>query len=142
MTDTCACCFVRPSLPIGAKLRQANRTAFPAGAASPSTEDLAAWSRRSPKYQLTPIDRSACTGSSALHGKLTLDKGQVQQSNFHDYPLLRIADCPTIEVDIIPSNEHPSGVGEPGTPPIAPAVANAVFALTGQRLRSLPLRLT
>jgi isoquinoline 1-oxidoreductase beta subunit len=79
--------------------------------------------------------------TAALHGQITLDKGQVQQSNFHDYPMLRLPECPLIETDIIASREPPEGVGEPGTPPIAPAVANALFALTGQRLRSLPLRL-
>jgi isoquinoline 1-oxidoreductase beta subunit len=79
--------------------------------------------------------------SAALHGEITIDKGQVQQSNFHDYAALRMSECPVIEVDIIPSTDAPGGVGEPGVPPIAPAVANAVFALTGQRLRSLPLKL-
>ncbi len=79
--------------------------------------------------------------SAALHGEITVEKGQVQQSNFHDYMPLRMDECPTIEVEIVASGEAPGGVGEPGTPPIAPAVANAVFALTGQRLRSLPLRL-
>jgi isoquinoline 1-oxidoreductase beta subunit len=66
----------------------------------------------------------------------------VQQSNFHDYPSLRMDACPVIQTDIIPSTAHPEGVGEPGLPPIAPAVANALFALTGQRLRSLPLKLS
>jgi isoquinoline 1-oxidoreductase beta subunit len=78
--------------------------------------------------------------SAALQGEITIDKGQVQQSNFHDYAPLRIDECPAIEVEIIASDEPPGGVGEPGTPPIAPAVANAVYALTGQRLRSLPLK--
>jgi isoquinoline 1-oxidoreductase beta subunit len=78
--------------------------------------------------------------SAALHGEITIDEGQVQESNFHDYAPLRIDECPAIEVEIIASDEHPGGVGEPGTPPIAPAVANAVYALTGQRLRSLPLK--
>src|ERR1700730_12436616 len=68
--------------------------------------------------------------SAALHGEITIDKGQVQESNFHDYAPLRIDECPAIEVEIIASDEHPGGVGEPGTPPIAPAVANAVYALT------------
>jgi isoquinoline 1-oxidoreductase beta subunit len=80
--------------------------------------------------------------SAALHGDITIERGQVQQSNFHDYAPLRMSECPDIEVDIIPSDEPPGGVGEPGTPPIAPAVANAVFALTGKRLRTLPLRLS
>ena len=79
--------------------------------------------------------------SAALHGEITIAKGRVQQSNFHDQPVLRMADCPQVDTTILPSTAHPEGVGEPGTPPIAPAVANAVFALTGQRLRSLPLRL-
>ena len=78
--------------------------------------------------------------SAALYGEISLDKGRVRQSNYHDYPALRMAECPAIEIDIIPSKEHPEGVGEPGTPPIAPAVANALFALTGQRLRALPLK--
>ena len=79
--------------------------------------------------------------SAALHGGITLDKGRVQQSNFHDQPVLRIDACPAIEVALMPSSAHPEGAGEPGVPPIAPAVANAVFALTKQRLRALPLSL-
>ncbi len=79
--------------------------------------------------------------SAALYGEITLVDGQVQQTNYHDFPALRIDACPAIETDIIASAGHPEGVGEPGTPPIAPAVANALFALTGQRLRALPLRL-
>ncbi len=79
--------------------------------------------------------------SAALHEEIGIAKGQVQQSNYHDFPVLRMDECPVIETDIIPSREHPEGVGEPGTPPIAPAVANALFALTGQRLRALPLKL-
>ena len=80
--------------------------------------------------------------SAALHGEITLENGQVQQSNFHDYAPLRMNECPAIDIDIIKSADAPGGVGEPGTPPIAPAVANAVFAATGQRLRSLPLKLS
>jgi isoquinoline 1-oxidoreductase beta subunit len=79
--------------------------------------------------------------SAALYGNIDIVKGQVQQSNFHDHPVLRMDACPVIETDIIASTEPPEGVGEPGTPPIAPAVANALFALTGQRLRELPLKL-
>lgn len=79
--------------------------------------------------------------SAALHGELTIEDGRVAQTNFHDYPALRIDACPVIETAIIDSTEHPEGVGEPGLPPIAPAVANAVFAATGQRLRALPLKL-
>lgn len=78
---------------------------------------------------------------AALHGGVDFTDGQVRQSNFHDYPVLRMHECPTIETHIVPSAQPPEGVGEPGLPPIAPAVANALFALTGMRLRGLPLRL-
>ena len=78
--------------------------------------------------------------SAALYGQVTLKDGVVEQSNFHDYPVLRIADMPKIEVHIVASSAPPSGVGEPGTPPIAPAVSNALFALTGKRLRELPFK--
>ncbi|BFM14918.1 xanthine dehydrogenase family protein molybdopterin-binding subunit [Maricurvus nonylphenolicus] len=80
--------------------------------------------------------------TAALHGDITLDKGSVVQSNFHDYPLLRMQETPEIDVHIIDGDEAPTGVGEPGLPPIAAAIGNAVFAATGQRLRQLPLRLT
>ncbi|WP_429254005.1 molybdopterin cofactor-binding domain-containing protein [Paraburkholderia sp. GAS334] len=77
--------------------------------------------------------------SSALQNEITICEGQVMQSNFLDFPVVRMSNCPAIEVYIMPSEEHPQGVGEPGTPPIAPAVANALFALTGERHYSLPL---
>ncbi len=80
--------------------------------------------------------------TAALHGRIQLNKGRVQQSNFHDYPLLRLPDMPRVDTFIMPSEATPEGVGEPGTPPVAPALANALFTLTGQRLRSLPLSLT
>ncbi len=80
--------------------------------------------------------------SAALHGEITVKNGQIQQSTFADFPILTLAQTPKIEVHILPSRKPPCGVGEPGVPPIAPAVANAVFAATGQRLRSLPLRVT
>jgi isoquinoline 1-oxidoreductase beta subunit len=79
--------------------------------------------------------------SAALHGAITLKDGMVEQSNFHDYPPLRINEMPKVEVYIVASTENPTGVGEPGTPVIAPAVANALAAATGKRLRSLPLTL-
>ena len=75
---------------------------------------------------------------TALWSEVTLDKGRVVQSNFHDYRTLRIDEMPKVEVHIVPSAETPTGVGEPGVPPIAPAVANAFFQLTGQRVRRLP----
>ncbi|HXV20007.1 MAG TPA: xanthine dehydrogenase family protein molybdopterin-binding subunit, partial [Desulfuromonadales bacterium] len=77
--------------------------------------------------------------SAALHGAITLKNGRVEQGNFDDYPLLRIDEMPQVEVHIVPSEEAPGGVGEPGVPPVAPAVANAVFAASGARLRSLPM---
>jgi isoquinoline 1-oxidoreductase subunit beta len=80
--------------------------------------------------------------SAALHGELTLKAGRVQQSNFHDYPLLRLNEMPEVEVHIVPSDEKAGGIGEPGVPPIAPAVANAIFAATGKRMRRLPFRLS
>jgi isoquinoline 1-oxidoreductase beta subunit len=76
--------------------------------------------------------------SAALHGKVTVSEGQVEQSNFHDYRVLDLQHCPLIEVHLVPSAGAPGGAGEPGTPPIAPAVANAIFAATGKRLRTLP----
>lgn len=76
--------------------------------------------------------------SAALHGAITLENGKVVQSNFHDYVPLKFSEMPRIEVHIQPSEEPPTGIGEPGTPPIAPAVANALFALTGKRLRRMP----
>jgi isoquinoline 1-oxidoreductase beta subunit len=76
---------------------------------------------------------------AALHGAITLKDGVVEQSNFHDYRVLRFAEMPKVEVHIVPSMDPPKGVGEPGVPPIAPAVANAVFAATGRRIRSLPM---
>ncbi|KFN44006.1 hypothetical protein N790_10855 [Arenimonas malthae CC-JY-1] len=78
--------------------------------------------------------------SAALFGRIRFKDGRVQESNYHDYRVLRLDQMPVVETHIVPSTERPGGVGEPGTPPIAPAVANAVFALTGQRLRELPLR--
>ena len=78
--------------------------------------------------------------TAALHGEITINRGQVQQSNFNDYPMLRIGEMPRIEVHIVPSHESPGGIGEPPVPSIAPAVANAIFAATGRRLRRLPFQ--
>ncbi|WP_417517440.1 molybdopterin cofactor-binding domain-containing protein [Minwuia sp.] len=77
--------------------------------------------------------------SAALWGEVNFDGGAVQQSNFTDYDVIRMDTMPTIETVIIPSAEAPGGAGEPGTPPIAPAVTNALFRLTGKRVRELPL---
>lgn len=80
--------------------------------------------------------------SAALYGNITFKDGRVQQSSFPDYEMVRLAQCPKIEVHIVDSGiENLGGIGEPGTPPVAPAVCNALFALTGQRIRELPIRL-
>jgi isoquinoline 1-oxidoreductase beta subunit len=79
--------------------------------------------------------------SAVLFGEITLKDGRVQQTNFHQYPVVRMTESPVIEMHIVDSSEKPSGIGEPGTALIGPTVANAVFAATGKRLRRLPLRL-
>ena len=77
--------------------------------------------------------------SAALHGEISIAEGRVRQSNFHDYPVMRIDEMPTIETVIVNGGGPLGGGGEPGTPPAAPALANAVFAATGTRIRELPL---
>lgn len=79
--------------------------------------------------------------SATLYGKLTIEDGKVVESNFHDYPVLRMSETPKIAVHVIRGDAKMGGIGEPATALVAPAVANAVFALTKQRLRTLPLRL-
>jgi len=80
-------------------------------------------------FALTPV----------LGGEITIKNAAVEQSNFHDCQVLRANQSPEIEVHIVPSTEDPQGMGEPGVPPLAPAVANAIFAATGIRLRRLPI---
>lgn len=79
--------------------------------------------------------------TAALYGDIEIENGAVKQSNFHDYKILRINEAPAVDVLIVETEQAPSGVGEPGLPPIAPAVANAVYQATGQRLYSMPLTL-
>ncbi len=79
--------------------------------------------------------------SAALHGRIDIVGSVVQQRNFPDHPLLTLPQTPQIETHLVPSTRAPGGVGEIGLPPVAPALANALFALTGRRLRSLPLDL-
>lgn len=78
--------------------------------------------------------------TAALYGDITVKNGRIEQRNFYDYKMLRMNEMPKVEVHIVPSTAKHGGVGEPGTPPIAPAVVNAIFAATGKRLRSLPIR--
>jgi isoquinoline 1-oxidoreductase beta subunit len=78
--------------------------------------------------------------TAALKTEITLENGRVQQTNFHDYEMLRMFESPEIEVYIVPSEQNPTGVGEPSVPPVAPALANAIFAATGKRVRRLPIR--
>jgi isoquinoline 1-oxidoreductase subunit beta len=95
-----------------------------------------------PNIVAQQVESSVVFGlSAALAGAITFANGQPQQSNFGDYPVLRMAQAPQVDTIIMPSAAPPEGMGEPAVPPVAPAVANAVFKLTGQRLRSLPLRL-
>jgi isoquinoline 1-oxidoreductase beta subunit len=95
-----------------------------------------------PDIVVTQIQSSIVHGlTAALKGEITIENGAVVQNNFDDYEMLRMAEMPEIEVYIVKSDEVPSGVGECAVPPVAPAVANAIYAATGQRLRSLPLRL-
>ncbi len=77
--------------------------------------------------------------TAALYGEITFENGKVKQSNFNDYRMLRMNEMPVIEVCIVPSTEKMGGAGEPGLPPIAPALANAIFAATGKPIHRLPL---
>jgi CO/xanthine dehydrogenase Mo-binding subunit len=77
--------------------------------------------------------------SATLHGRITLKNGRVEQSNFHDYPVLRMSEMPAIDIHVVENPAAPGGIGEPCAPPVAPAVANALFAASGVRIRSLPL---
>jgi len=76
---------------------------------------------------------------TALMQEITLEKGRVQQSNFHDFPLVRMNETPHIDITLVDSTEPPGGIGEPATAVVVPAIANAVAALTGKRLRRLPM---
>ena len=93
-----------------------------------------------PDQIVAQIQSGAVSGLiNTLRSKVTLKGGRVQQSNFNDFPLLRMNQMPRIEVVVLQGGDKPGGMGEVGVPLVAPAIANAVFALTGQRIRSLPL---
>jgi isoquinoline 1-oxidoreductase subunit beta len=77
--------------------------------------------------------------SAALYGRIDIEGGVVKQTNFPNYPVVRLAESPLVETHLIASTARPGGVGEIATPPLAPALANALFVLTGKRLRELPL---
>ena len=95
-----------------------------------------------PNVVAQQIEGSTIFGlSAALFGEITLKDGVVEQSNFNDYPVVRMNESPAIDVHMIASTEKPGGIGEPLTALISPSVGNAVFAATGQRLRKLPFRL-
>jgi isoquinoline 1-oxidoreductase beta subunit len=79
--------------------------------------------------------------SAALKNEITIKNGAVEQTNFDGYDPIRISEAPPIEVHLVKSNDDPGGMGEPGLPPLAPAIANAIFAASGQRLRKLPFQL-
>jgi isoquinoline 1-oxidoreductase subunit beta len=86
------------------------------------------------------MEGGAVYAMTGMYDQITLDRGRVQQSNFHDYPMIRMAEAPVVETHIVDSGEAPGGLGEPGVPTVAPSVTNAIFALTGKRIRRLPLR--
>ena len=100
-------------------------------------------------FAVNPLTVQAQVQGAALMGMgtclpgaaITLKDGVVEQSNFHDYLVARLPAMPVVDVHIVPSTEPPTGMGEPGLPPVAPAYANAIFKLTGQRLRELPFKL-
>jgi len=78
--------------------------------------------------------------TAALYGEITIREGRIEQANFDSYRMLRMREMPEVDVHLVKSDEEPGGAGEPGVPPIAPAVTNALFALTGVRIRKLPIQ--
>ena len=123
------------------RLRKSRWTRTARRACIASSRRSIAASRSNPDGIAQQVEGAIVYGlSAALKEAITIKGGAVEQSNFHDFELLRIDEMPVVEVHIIPSTESPSGTGEPGLPPTAPAVANAIFAATGKRLRTLPFK--
>jgi len=86
------------------------------------------------------VEGSVIDGLSTMAGqKITMENGRINQSNLHDYPVLRMPDAPQVDIHFIQSDYAPTGLGEPALPPLAPAVGNAIFAATGHRVRKMPL---
>ena len=77
--------------------------------------------------------------SAVIKGEINIEKGRVKQSNFHNFQILGLDEMPEVEVDILASSDYPGGIGEIGVPPVAPAVCNAIFKLTGKRIRRIPI---
>ena len=95
--------------------------------------------RQSQHYPPTNGGRGDFGLSAALHEQISLQEGAVVNSNFHDYRVARLSESPEVFVSIIENDEAPGGVGEPGVPPVAPALCNAIYAATGNRIRRLPV---
>ena len=89
---------------------------------------------------VSQVQGSVIDGLSTMAGqKITMESGRIEQSNLHDYPVLRLPQAPLVEAHFIQSEYRPTGLGEPALPPCAPAIANAIFAATGERVRKMPI---
>jgi hypothetical protein len=138
-------CFLRegPRKPEGAVEGQCSTGSM----SPPPCASTGSWYNRCRRRSGSPFVAGKLAGgigfglTAALKGCISIAGGQVQQSNFDDYPLLRLHETPEIEVVVLPSQDPPSGIGEMANPVIAPAVANAIFAAAGKRIRRLPIKM-